>query len=316
MKYLLGLDIGGTKCAVIVGNDSGEIYKRLSFPTDVKRGWRAVMDEFYLTIDSVMTEYPHIEAIGISCGGPLDSKRGIILSPPNLPDWDHVEIVKLLEQRYHIPVRIQNDANACAIAEWKFGAGQGTENMIFLTFGTGMGAGLILNGRLYAGTNDLAGEVGHIRLAPDGPIGYGKAGSFEGFCSGGGVAHLGRMKAQELLAQGIKPAFMPTDNIDDITTKDIALAAQAGDEHAKEILATSGQMLGTALAMFIDILNPQLIVIGSVYARATEFLRPAMEQVIGNESLPLSVKVCRVVPAALGEKIGDIAALTVALGQY
>src|SRR5690606_15592063 len=140
-----------------------------------------------------------LAAIGISCGGPLDSRRGVILSPPNLPGWDRIPVVEVFQQAFKVPVALQNDANAGALAEWLWGAGRGSHNMIFLTFGTGMGAGLILNGQLYSGTNDLAGEVGHIRLAPDGPVGYGKAGSFEGFCSGGGIKQLATDRAKMAL---------------------------------------------------------------------------------------------------------------------
>ena len=140
-------------------------------------------------------------AIGITCGGPLDSKKGLIMSPPNLPKWDKIPITKIIEDNFNVPVFLQNDANACALAEWRFGAGKGTNNMIFLTFGTGLGAGLILDGRLYAGTNNLAGEIGHIRLAKDGPLGYDKKGSFEGFCSGAGIARLAK-KILSLFAVG------------------------------------------------------------------------------------------------------------------
>lgn len=180
---LTGIDIGGTKCAVIVGDENG-IADKIKFET-------TTVDETIKNIISAVEKLGANDAIGISCGGPLDSKRGVIMSPPNLPGWDNIEIVKMLEERFKMPVSIQNDANACALAEWKYGAGRGTENMIFLTFGTGLGAGLILDGRLYAGTNDMAGEVGHIRISDYGPVGYGKAGSFEGFCSGGGIAEIG-----------------------------------------------------------------------------------------------------------------------------
>ena len=112
-------------------------------------------------------------AVGISCGGPLDSKKGLILSPPNLPGWDNVPVTKLLSEALQVPAFLQNDADACAIAEWRFGAGQGCENMVFLTFGTGLGAGLILNGKLYQGASGMAGEVGHLRLFDNGHIGYG-----------------------------------------------------------------------------------------------------------------------------------------------
>lgn len=186
----IGLDIGGTKCAVISADDVGNILTRVAFPTKSVGETLALFNEEIDRLLESKAENDELKAIGISCGGPLDETKGVILSPPNLPGWDEITIVQDLEARYHVPARLRNDANACALAEWRFGAGRGTENMIFLTFGTGMGAGLILNGRLYSGTNGNAGEVGHMRLENEGPVGYHKKGSFEGFCSGGGIARL------------------------------------------------------------------------------------------------------------------------------
>ena len=139
--------------------------------------------------DTILDKTP--DSIGISCGGPLDSRRGVIMGPPNLPGWDDVYIVRQIENHYGVQAHLQNDANACAVAEWKFGAGRGKQNVVFMTFGTGLGAGLILDGKLYSGTNDNAGELGHIRLDRFGPVGFGKAGSFEGFCSGRRIARFG-----------------------------------------------------------------------------------------------------------------------------
>jgi glucokinase len=254
-----------------------------------------------------------VDVIGISCGGPLDSKRGVILSPPHLIGWDQVEIVSYLKKRYGVEVFLQNDANACAVAEWKYGAGKGCTNMVFLTFGTGLGAGLILNGKLYSGACGMAGEVGHIRLAADGPVGFGKAGSFEGFCSGGGIARLGKAIIAEELKKGNAVAFLPDGNLDLVTAKLIGDAAEQGDELAKRIYRESAEKLGMGLSFLIDIFNPERIVIGSVFARSEELFRETMEAVIEREALEQSRKLCRVVPAALGERIGDVAALSVAI---
>jgi glucokinase len=254
-----------------------------------------------------------IGSIGISCGGPLDSKRGVVMSPPNLPGWDDVHIVEFFEKMFSIPTAIQNDANACALAEWKFGAGRGTQNMIFLTFGTGLGAGLILDGKLYSGTNDNAGEVGHIRLNNFGPVGYGKAGSFEGFCSGSGIAQLARIRAMEMFQMGEKVPYC--DGICDlqsITTQRVAEAANDGAPLALGVFETCGTYLGKGLSVLIDILNPECIVIGSIYVRASHLLIPSLEKTLEIESLPLARKVCRIVPAELDEQIGDIASLSVA----
>lgn len=315
-EYYLGIDIGGTKCAVIAGTEEMNILRKEVFPTETERGADHAIGLLLSTAREVVSHSgPHnLKAIGISCGGPLDSRKGIVESPPNLPGWDNVPIVKYFEDIFHVPVHLQNDANACALAEWKFGAGKGTENMVFLTFGSGMGAGIIINGRLYSGTNDLAGEVGHMRLADDGPEAYGKKGSFEGFCSGNGIARLARGIAVEKLSAGEQVLFCSTqEEADRITTKDVAEAARNGDLTAIEIFKTSGTYLGRGLSIIIDILNPEMIVIGSVYARSREFIEPACMEIIVQEALEPARRVCRIVPAALGEAVGDYASLSVAM---
>jgi glucokinase len=210
MKYILGVDIGGTKCAVVLGKYEGgiEILDKIKFPSETDKGPENTINNLFQAVVTIIGRNNltnnDIASIGISCGGPLDSKNGIIMSPPNLKGWDNIAIVERFESRFGIKTKLQNDANACALAEWKFGAANGYDNAIFLTFGTGLGAGLILDGRLYTGANDMAGEVGHIRLEQTGPVGYGKAGSFEGFCSGGGIAQLAKIKVLEKFQRGGK----------------------------------------------------------------------------------------------------------------
>lgn len=312
---ILGFDIGGTKSAVITANYDGnkiDILKKEKCPTDLSIKPSEMIDRLIKLADGIIETKP--DAIGISCGGPLDSKKGIIMNPPNLTGWDNVEIVKQIESHYNIKTHLQNDANACAVAEWKFGAGKGTENMIFLTFGTGLGAGLILNGQLYSGTNDNAGEVGHIRLSSFGPVGFGKSGSFEGFCSGNGIAQLGYTLALEKEQRGIYPKYYKKGyTLADVNAKTIADAADDGDETAIEVYHLCGEYLGKGLSVLIDILNPERIVIGSVFARSEDLLRDSMEKQIKLESLNLSSDCCKVVPAELGEKIGDYAAVATAL---
>jgi glucokinase len=256
-----------------------------------------------------------LASIGISCGGPLDSQNGLILSPPNLPGWDRIDLFSPLQQ-FGIPVALQNDANACALAEWKWGAGRGCHNLIFLTFGTGMGAGLIINDRLYSGANDMAGEAGHIRLEHDGPIGYGKRGSFEGFCSGGGLAQLARLKTEAALRSGSPPSFCPTfSDLPDITAEKVGIAANQGDPLALEIFASVSRQLGRGLAVLIDILNPEKIILGSIFLRQQAFIEPLMWETLRAEALPRTLSACQIVPAALGESLGDVASLSVAFDR-
>ena len=332
-RYLLGFDIGGTKCSIVLGNsNTGSSGSRIKI---------SILDKITITTEHGSSPYPFIEklfdaaekmlnkisnskstaglieSIGISCGGPLDSERGTILSPPNLPGWDAVPISSLAEKRFNVKAYLENDANAGAVAEWLYGAGVGKRNIIFLTFGTGLGAGLILNGKLYKGTNDLAGEAGHIRLSEDGPEGYGKRGSFEGFCSGRGIAELARTEVLKRLKKGIRVDFCPTlEAADKITAKDVCDAAYNGDPTAIDILNISGRYLGKGLSILIDILNPEIIVIGSIFTRCGEFLRPEMQRIIELEALRPAEKVCDIVPSRLGEQIGDYAALAVASQKY
>lgn len=306
----IGIDIGGTKCAVVKGrkkeNGEMEIIEKIRFET---LDFSTTLGKIFDAVEALMP----CDKIGISCGGPLDEASGVILSPPNLPGWDEVHITEMLEERFKVPAKLCNDANACALAEWKFGAGRGCENMVFMTFGTGLGAGLILNGRLYSGTNGMAGEAGHIRLEKSGPIGYGKAGSFEGFCSGAGIAKLAKEYAKSALEHGsVAFSCKNEDEIDKITTKMIADLAKSGDEDALKIFDESAKRLGMGLSIVIDILNPERIVLGGIYTRCEELFIDGMNEVLSRETLLPSLETCKILPAVLGESIGDISALAVA----
>ncbi len=312
-SYYVGWDIGGTKCAVVIGegNLSGMVVGgRREFATPPSYRETLVMLE--AAEEELLQEAQGLpRAIGISCGGPLDHEGGRILSPPNLPGWDEVAIVADVQQHQSLPVALENDANAGALAEWWWGRGQGLSHLIFLTFGTGMGAGLILNGALYRGASDLEGEVGHIRLAETGPVGFGKAGSFEGFCSGGGMSRAVSGYLQDWLATD--QTSMLADTIPPITARDIGNAAVAGDLLALKIFDEVGQWLGRGLSILIDAFNPEMIVLGSIYGRQQSFIEPSMRAVIQQEAISAAAKRCRIEPAGLGESIGDYASLAVAL---
>ena len=307
MKLKIGLDIGGTKCAISTGECEGGAIKILSREEFATAGlsWQQVLDEFARRIEVVASQlsvprspFPvPLSSIGISCGGPLDSRRGVIMSPPNLPGWDNVPVVKFFEDRFHVPTAVQNDANACALAEYLYGSGRGVRNLVFMTFGTGLGAGIIVDGKLYSGANDNAGEIGHIRLAPTGPVGYNKEGSAEGFCSGAGMARLAKIR------KGL-----------DLTTKELFARVRAGDPDCTEVFRESAEKLATILAFTIDILNPEVIALGGVFMRNADLFMPIVDPILDREALPLARKVCRIVPAELGENIGDYAALAVAGG--
>ncbi len=318
--YSLGIDIGGTKCAVVLGkgeipdNISDFIIDKIKFPTNVNRGYNEIIKEILSEADELLKRN-HIEnnqliGVGISCGGPLNSKKGVIMCPPNLPDWDNVPIVDIVSEHFGVKAILHNDANACAVAEWRFGAGRGYNNLVFLTFGTGMGAGLILDGKLYTGTNDGAGEVGHIRLSENGPEGYGKKGSFEGFCSGGGIKKLAELTASEYLRENKKSLLFKSEaDFSDLTAVSIAKAMYEGDEFATAVYKKCAEYLGRGLSVIIDIINPEAIVIGSIFERNEEFFQKEIKDIIEKEALTDNALNCKILSAELGDSIGDFASL-------
>ena len=292
--FFIGIDIGGTKTAICVGGKNGDVVEKKVFPTD--RNPSAAQNNIIACCDLFIKKYENkISALGISCGGPLDSDLGLIQSPPNLPEWDNVPIIKMLEEKFSIPAFIENDANACALAEWLYGAGRGCKNIVFFTFGTGFGAGLILDGKLYRGASGLAGEAGHIRMSADGPEGYGKRGSLEGWCSGGGLSGAYFDLYGERISGG-----------------EVCIRAEHGEDRALKVIEKSAATLGFFLAAIIDFINPDRVIIGSIFARSEVLFRGTVEDIIRRECLPQTAAVCQVLPSGLGERLGDVAALSVA----
>jgi glucokinase len=318
-KILAGIDIGGTKTAVVLSSEPPEISVRLVFSTNPESGPEiavaSILDNLNKALSSQGMNRSNLAAIGVSCGGPLDSARGIIQSPPNLPTWKAVAICQILETEFRTPCFLENDANAGALAEARFGAGRGAKDFIFLTMGTGLGAGLILNGHLHQGTSAAAGEIGHVRLTRYGPFGHGKTGSVEGWASGAGMAQVAKMYASAAIARGENTVLRRTEGaeVSPVTARDVAEAAKAGDAVARAVVKKVGERLGEAISILIDVINPECIAVGGLALRFGEdLLRPARESAY-REALRGSVENCTIVPAALGEQIGDVAALCVAI---
>jgi len=282
--------LGGTKCTVALASLAGESVTWLAsstLPTSQSPGEMLAALVAELASQAGDAE---LAGIGITCGSPLDEPAGLVLAPPNLPAWQSVDVLTPFEQEFGVRPRLMNDADAGALAEWTWGAGRGAGSLAFLTLGTGLGAGLILNRQLYRGAAGLAGEIGHWRLAPDGPVGHGKAGSFEGFCGGSGIA---RWAGAASAAQ-------------------VGQAADAGDPAAIELWTQVGRKLGAGLALLIDVLNPDAIVLGGIYPRQRDRLEPPMRAVLDAEALPQALASCRIVPAALGEEISEWSGLAAA----
>ena len=299
---IIGVDIGGTKCTVTLAGGDGR-------PAASRRIATGPPDPTLENIAHAVAELltpaadDDLPIFGVACGGPLDAAAGLILSPPNLPGWDRIAVLSFLHQKFGGRGYLMNDANAGALAEWRFGAGRGKRNLVFLTLGTGLGGGIICDGRLIEGADGNAGEIGHVRLSEEGPIGYGKRGSAEGWCSGGGIARR--------VADGIETGELPAD-WPHRDAKAVVEAARGGDSHASRIIAEAGRRLGQTLAMLIDVLNPERIVLGSLFVRAADLIAGPLRDGLAAEALPASLAACEITAAELGEDLPQYQGIAVA----
>ncbi len=301
--WIMGLDIGGTKTAAVAGDGRGNILHRVQLATEPGRGFNDCYARIRESMQRVVFSLQSSpRAVSVSVGGPLDVLRGIVKSPPNLPGWIDIPLKEMLTRDFGVPVFVEHDGNAGALAEWYFGAGKGFTNIVFVTMGTGFGAGLILDGRLYRGTSDVAGEIGHVRVAEDGPDCYGKSGSLEGYGSGTGIARLARMMYPALWGE-------------EVSAIELSEAYGKGSKEAASVFSRAATGLGRGLAIVADTLNPERIILGGLGMRLRDALVSPALRVYEQESLPEARSVCRVVPALLGERIGDIAALCAAYDQ-
>jgi glucokinase len=304
----LGFDIGGTKMAVVLGSNSGEVIDRVQFPSTTPE---ETQQNFVTLGKELLAKYPNsqLEGCGISAPGPMSSQRGLILDPPNNPLWRNVPVKSWIEAAFKVPTKMENDANAGALAEWLWGYKKEVANLIYFTCGTGLGAGLILDGKLFRGKQDLAGEIGHIRMLPLGPVGYYKAGSLEGLASGKALGELARIR----LAEPHPNSVLDQLKIEEVHAPQVGEAALAGDSFARAIVIESATYLGSACGMLLDILNPEKISLGSLAVRLGGLYIDAVRAAAKKEALPEAYRNCIIDAAALGESVQDMAALAVAV---
>ena len=309
-RTILGFDIGGTKTAVVEGTTKAEILQRIEFPTEACRPFEEIFPKISSVADDLIKEASgckrDLNAVSVSIGGPLRIQEGVLLDPPHLPGWHHVRLKERLEQRFPgLPISIEHDGNAGALAEFNFGIGRkkpGLKNLVFLTFGTGIGAGLIVNGQIVHGATDTAGELGHWRLAEQGPEGFGKAGSWEGFASGAGLVKLASQ-------------MFPTRWHSNVPIHGLVQAMIAGETEATAVLEEAAMWMGRGLALIVDAFNPEVIVLGSRAVLLGDRVIGPARRVVQKEALPQAAAACEILPAALGLQIGDVAALMAALND-
>jgi glucokinase len=297
---VLALDIGGTKLAVGVVDGTGYVHSFLVAPSDAKRGAEETLERLFELGRQAVAEsgvpWERIRAVGIGCGGPLDSERGVLLAPPHLPGWRDVPVTELARQAFGRPAVLENDATAAAAGEHRFGAGVGTRHMVYLTISTGVGGGVIVDGRLYRGAQGNGAELGHVTVDWHGrPCrGCGRRGCLEAYVSGTSIAE----RAAEA-------------GMDGATASDVAAAASAGDERALAVWDETIEALACGLTSIVNLFEPELVVIGGGVSRTGEQLLGPVRERVRSEAMTPAGAVVNIVPAALGEKVGVVGAAAI-----
>ena len=311
MGKRIGIDVGGTNVKIALVDDKGKIIYSNSVPTYAQMGYEYTVNNIKQAIRDLMketnTKPSDIQGIGFDFPGQVDYKTGVVKLAPNIPGWVNVPIAKMIEDEFHIPTRIDNDVRCAALGELKFGAGKGCENFVCITVGTGIGSGLVINGKLVRGAANAAGEIGHIKLQMhDGPIcGCGDTGCLEAFASGPSIVAM----AQEYLKSGKSTKFREMAGVDgEITPYIVAKAAEAGDPVAKRIFEKTGYYIGMGLVSVINLLNPEKVIIGGGVAEAGDLLLEPIRKTIKERAMVIAGSSVEIVPAELGNSAGVIGA--------
>lgn len=298
-EYFIGIDLGGTRIRAGRFTDKLEMQDRTETLTLDEEGVDAVLDRMVAQARKVFpTDGGKVAAIGVSAPGPIDPKSGVITSPPNLKGWKNIELRHILQERLNAPVMLGNDANLAALAEYRLGAGRGFTDLVYLTISTGIGAGVISDGRLLIGAHGMGAECGHLIMLVEGE----RVSSFEKEAAGPALAR----QALEAIRAGEQTTIThAVDDLEQVTAKHVAAAAREGDPLATRIITRAGKIIGCGIVSLLHTFNPQIVVIGGgVYKGAGDLLEPHVWEAIRDYSLGAEYwRGLQIVPAALGEDV-------------
>lgn len=309
-KYRIGVDLGGTNIKIALVDMEGRIVYSNSEPTGAEMGYEYTINNIKEMIRSCLretkTQKEAVESIGIGVPGQVDFERGIVSCLPNIPGWVDIPLSKMINEEFDLPVGVDNDVNCAALGEFYYGAGKGSKNVVCITVGTGVGAGIILNGQLIRGISGAAGEVGHLILQDNGGeiCGCGNTGCLESLASGPSIVKM----ARDYIAGGKTAKFREIAVNARITPKIVAEAAKQGDAVSKKIYEITGYWLGIALANVVNLLNPEKIIIGGGVAQADDILLEPVRETIKKRALKISADAVKIVPAQLEESAGVVGA--------
>jgi len=304
----IGIDVGGTNVKIALVDDKGSVLYSNSVPTRAEMGYEYTVNNIKQAIKDLMNESKctDIQGIGFDFPGQIDYKNGVVRLAPNIPGWVNIPIAQIIEDEFKIPTRIDNDVHCAALGELKFGAGRDCENFICMTVGTGIGSGIVINGKLVRGASNAAGELGHIKLEMNGgPLcGCGDFGCLEAYASGPSIVKM----AEEYIMGGKSTKFREMANGSPITPFIVSEAAKQGDPVAKRIFTIMGEYIGHGLTSVVNLLNPEKIIIGGGVADAGDILLDPIRETIKKRAMVVAGSAVEIVPAQLGNTAGVIGA--------
>jgi glucokinase len=315
---VLVIDLGGTKMLAAIISNEGQVLAQERILTLADEGPESVINRMLSVIDRLLTLTdiaPHqLDSISIAAAGVINLDQGIITVSPNLPGWHNVPLRDIMNEKYKINTFLVNDANAAALGEHRFGAGKGVNNLIYLTVSTGIGGGIIINGKLYSGSCGIAGEIGHMSIDINGPrCNCGNIGCLEVLASGTAVAK----EAIRRVSHGEESSLtrIVEGKLENITAKEVALAAQEGDSLASEVISRAATFLGIGMVNLVNIFNPEMIIVGGGMAKMGDLLLNPARRIVKERAFPLAAQAVRIVPAQLGDNAGVLGAATFAFQQ-
>lgn len=315
---VLAVDLGGTKILTAIVSDNGEMLAREYLLTRADQGPESVIDRLLSAIEHILSQgnigSSGVGSISIASAGAIDMEKGVITLSPNLPAWRDIPLRDIVKERLGIDTFVLNDADAAALGEHRFGAGKGVNNLIFVTVSTGIGGGIIIDGRLYSGASGCAGEIGHMTVDVNGQkCNCGNVGCWETLASGGAIAR----EAKRRIGQGERSSLteMAEGGIENITAEKVSLAARAGDNLALDVITRAAGYFGVGIANLVNIFNPEMVIVGGGVAKMGDILLEPARQMVRERAYQLAADAVRIVPARLGDDSGVLGAAVFAFEQ-
>jgi glucokinase-like ROK family protein len=310
---VVGVDIGASHLLVLVADLHGTILAEAERPLRIEAGPEMCLQQAYAVVEATLaqagSDLSEVRAIGVGVPGPVIANEGIVSAPPIMPGWDAFPIRAAVEQRWGKPTTLDNDADLGALGEWRFGAGQGATHLAYIKIGTGIGCGLLLDGRIYRGVLGTAGEIGHVTVSESGaPCTCGNFGCLEAMAGGRAIAQ----RAQLALKAGQRTELAQCE-ASEVTARDVAEAAARGDQVSQQLLADAGRHIGSAVASLVNLINPGLVVLGGGVTKAGTYLLDPLQQAVAERTMRPARQATQVVLGTLGRRSVALGAAAMAL---